>query len=493
MDALLALDLGTSGCRAEIFSLQGQRLAGYYCEYGLLSPVPGAAEQEPQTWLQALGDCVRSALSQLINKHVQILAIGISAQGHSWLPVNKQLEALRPALTWLDTRATDYARMLLEKYGVDFWGRLAGKLPGPWHMLPQLLWLRDQEAYSVQSARYFLCAHDYLLACLTGEIVTEATNAATTLLFNIVSLSWEKFLLDEWEIEPTYLPRLSQAGTIGGFLRQEIASQWGLPAKIPVAVGAQDQKCAALAAGLQEGVATASLGTATAISALTPKPCFSLEQGAIPCFPYLWPGSWILEAPLTTTGGALCWLRNVLCAASYETLIADAENISPGSSGVLFFPYLAGAGAPFWRPELSGAFMGLSLACDTGHLTRALLEAVAYDIYANLEFMNALGSPIERLVLYGGGARSLLWPQIIAAVCGLPTVTGSETEAASRGAAMLAAQAIDIDPAPLRLSVKDVLVPAGWREAYQPLKEFYAQAREAFFLFVNHLKGKQKY
>ncbi len=491
MEVLLALDLGTSGCRAEIFSLQGQRVAGHYCEYGLLSSTPGAAEQEAQTWLQALGDCVRSAFSQLKQDRVHILAIGISAQGHSWLPVNSQLEPLRPALTWLDTRAADYARMLVEKYGVEFWGCVAGKLPGPWHMLPQLLWLRDNEASSLKSARYFLCAHDYLLACLTGEIVTEATNAATTLLFNIVSLSWEESLLDEWEIEPTYLPRLSQAGTTGGFLRQEIASQWGLPAKIPVAVGAQDQKCAALAAGIQAGVATASLGTATAISALTPKPCFSLEQGAIPCFPFLCPGSWILEAPLTTTGGALRWLRNVLHAASYEALIADAQNISPGSAGVLFFPYLAGAGAPFWQPELSGAFVGLSLGCESGHLTRALLEAVAYDIYANLEFMNALGSPIERLVLFGGGARSLLWPQIIAAVCGLPTSAGAETEAASRGAAMLAAQAIDIDPAPFSLSVEDVPVPGGWEEIYQPLKEVYAQTRQAYFSFAHHLKCKK--
>ena len=517
VDTLLALDLGTSGCRAEFFGLDGQSLARCHREYDLLSPEPGAAEQNPETWWWSLAACVREARGQL--GEVAVLAIGVSAQGHSWVPVDARLEPLRHALTWLDARAGAQARGLLERYGAAFWGARAGKLPGQWHMLPQLLWLREHEHDRLADARHLLCAHDYLVARLTGEVVTDATNAATTLLFDIAAGAWSAQLLMEHELDASLLPEVRPAGSLAGRLRAEAAGELGLTAGMPVAVGAQDQKCAALAAGLEAGTATASLGTATALIALLDAPRFSPEHGAIPCFPYLQPGQWMLEAPLATTGGAVRWLRDAsFCragactppirpvsptrggvqapalqtatASGYDAMVAAAEAVPPGSAGVLFFPYLAGAAAPFWRGDAHAAFCGLTLATGLGHMTRAVLEAVAYDLRANLDHMQALGCAIERLVLFGGGARSALWTEIIAAVSDLPVLAGADTEAASRGAAMLAAQAIGLHASPLKLRVQPVAVRPEWRAAYGPLREAFARARNRYFTFDERLRGQ---
>jgi xylulokinase len=484
MDTLLALDLGTSGCRAELFGLDGRNLARCHQEYGLLSPEPGAAEQDADMWWAELAGCVRAALVQAGATHVQ--AIGVSAQGHSWLPVDAQLRPLRPALTWLDARSGPQARRLLEQYGADFWGALAGKLPGQWHMLPQLLWLREHDPQSLAGARHLLCAHDYLVARLTGEIVTDYTNAATTLLFDIAQGQWSERLLADWDVDRALLPKVKPAGTLAGTLTPDAARELGLSPGLPVAVGAQDQKCAALAAGLRLGTATASLGTATAIIAMADEPRFSPQHGAIPCFPYLQRGEWVLEAPLATSGGAMRWWRDVL-PTTYDKMVHAAKRVPPGAEGVLFFPYLAGAAAPFWHGDLRGAFCGLGLSHSSAHMTRAVLESVAYDIRANLDCMRALGCDLDRLILFGGGARSNLWPQIIAAVCPVPVEAGSDVEAATRGAAMLAALGLGLDPAPLKMLVRPVTVPPLWREAYQPLRLAYDGARALYFNFDTRL------
>ncbi|MBU0609816.1 MAG: hypothetical protein KKI08_18170 [Armatimonadetes bacterium] len=487
MDTLLALDLGTSGCRAEFFGLDGQSLARCHREYGLLSPEPGAAEQDSETWWRSLAACVRDARGQF--GEAAVLAIGVSAQGHSWVPVDAQLHPLRNALTWLDARSGAQGKALLERYGAAFWGALAGKLPGQWHMLPQLLWLREREQDCLADARHLLCAHDYLVARLTGEVITDATNAATTLLFDIAAGEWSARLLTEHELDAALLPEVLPAGSLAGKLTAAAASELGLAVGTPVAVGAQDQKCAALAAGLGDGTATASLGTATALIARTDAPRFSAEHGAIPCFPYLQPGQWVLEAPLATTGGAVRWLRDAM-ATSYDDMIAAAAAVPPGSAGVLFFPYLAGAAAPFWQGDAHAAFCGLTLATGLGHMTRAVLESVAYDLRANLDHMQALGCAIERLVLFGGGARSALWTEIIAAVSDRPVLAGADAEAASRGAAMLAAQAIGRNVSPLKLRVQPVPVRPEWRAAYAPLREVFARARDLYFTFDEHLRGQ---
>jgi xylulokinase len=482
--ALLAVDLGTSACRATLFALTGERLGEGRCTLALHCPAPGAAEQEPADWWQALLHCSAQAATEA-PPGVRVQAVGLSVQGHTWVPTDAHFEPLRPALTWLDSRAAPQARQLADHPPVEGWGALTGKLPGPWHLLSQWLWLAQAEPGIRPQARHLLTAHDWLQARLTGSPVTDLTQAATTLLFDLRQACWSPELLDAHGLRGDQLPLVQPAGTVAGRLQApELRAVVPCATDAIVAVGAQDQKCAALAAGLDDQTATVSLGTAGAVTARLPSPRFAADHGALPCFPYLQPGEWVLEAPLATAGGALRWLKEVLGAGgdlSYDELIAAARPLPPGAEGVRWFPYLAGAGAPHWALEARGGISGLTLHTGPGHLCRALLEAVAGDIAANLDHMQTLGCCPRRLRLFGGGCASDLWPRIIAACCDLPTEACSHREAATQGAAMLAARALQLDPDPWRLHGHPVTVTAAQREAYRAWRPQYSQALTAYW------------
>lgn len=481
---LLGLDLGTTGCRAEIFSPTGQSLGRAYREYGLCTPEPGAAEQEPAEWWDNLLSCIRDVLCSSGTAGAQVAAIGVSAQGHSWLPVGENLRPLRRAMTWLDTRADTLAQSLLTAYGVEFWGTVAGKLPGAWHMLPQLLWLRDNDPQTLEGARALLCAHDWLVGKLCGRPMTDYTTAAASLLLDITTCTWRDELLAEYAIEPGLLPPLVPAGTVAGTVCAPELLTLGIADDTPVAVGSQDQKCAALAAGLESGVATASLGTATALVAPIDTPRFDHRHGAIPCFPFLERDRHVLEAPLATTGGALRWWRDILGGAAqveYASLMRLAARARPGSDGVVFFPYLAGAGAPHWQGSARGGFNGLSLRSGTGEMVRAVLEATAYDLRECLDGMRRAGCSVKRLRVFGGGARSRLWCAIIAAVCRCPVEVCADSEMAVRGAAMFAASAAGMAREALRLPVHTVKPFPRWMELYDNAFLRYQKARSAYW------------
>lgn len=490
IQAIAAIDLGTTGCRAELFSLQGETLGRHGVEYHISSPTPDAAEQEAVGWWSATCECMRQALKQAELPGGQVLAVGLSTQGHSWVPTDAKFHPLRAAFTWLDRRSAPQAQRLAEQVGAEQWGQVAGKTPAPWHMLPQLLWLREHEPHVLQAARHLLFAQDFLIAHLTGKPVTDYTVATASLLFDITENAWSSKLLRQYGVAERMLAQVLPAGTVAGHLSREGAAQMGLSSDTVAVVGAQDQKCAALGAGLAPGIATASLGTATAISALTEKPVFR-SDAPIPCFPYLQRGTWVLEAPLATTGGAMNWLREALRPVapdlSYAALVDLAAKAPPGAAGVCFFPYLAGAGIPHGRVQARAAFAGLTLGTRVHHLSRAVLEGVAFEIAGALQVMKQAGCRIRRLYAFGGGVRSRLWCEIIAAAVDIPFMVCAEAETALRGAAMLAARgALPADQATamqeaLRSEARPVQAGADRRDLYQQLQARHARMREAYW------------
>jgi xylulokinase len=205
-----------------------------------------------------------------------------------------------------------------------------------------------------------------------------------------------------------------------------------------VAVGGQDQKCAALGAGINDQTATVSLGTACAISQIMDTPL--TDPGMrIPTFSFVQPGRWVLEGVIGTGAGSLRWYRDMLGGKiPYKQLDEEAAAIPAGSEGVRFYPHLAGAGSPHWQSSSRGAFEGLSLASTRGHLTRAVLEGVAYQIRENLAVSQQLAGAVKNVIVFGGGAKSALWRQIIADVINRPLAWTPTVETASLGASILA-------------------------------------------------------
>jgi xylulokinase len=485
MEALLSIDLGTTAIKAAVYSLEGQALGEATLEYPLISPRPGWVEQDPEMWWSLAIRTARVAAAQAGEAvGARICGLAVSSQGISFVPVDRVGAPLCNALCWLDTRAAAEASAVREQIGDDRLFRVTGKRPSAAYVLPKLLWLRAHAPDLYARTDRFLLAHDFLVYRMCGAQVIDPSLAGGTLLLDLHSLSWSADLLAAFDLSPARLPGLAWAGTRAGELSGEAAGLFGLQPGIPVVVGGQDQKCAALGAAIRPGVATVSLGTASAISCLADRPLLD-PQRRIPCFPFVIPGFWVLEGVVGTAGAALRWLRAAFFPQDdFVELDAWAARAEPGANGVRFYPHLAGATSPLWQAEARGAFAGLSLAAGKADLVRSVLEGVAFQIRANLEAIEGL-APVNELILFGGGARSRLWNGIIAAVTGKAVRVARTVNVANWGACLLAGIGAgkfrDAQHLPTPAQAKTVITPeAGEVRRYQELYEAYITDDQAF-------------
>jgi len=170
-------------------------------------------------------------------------------------------------------------------------------------------------------------------------------------------------------------------------------------------VGGQDQKCAALGAGIKHKVATISLRTASAITIITNKAVID-EEMRIPCFPFLIPDFWVLEGVISTAGEALKWIQEILnMKGSYQFLNELAQKSLPGSNGVFFLPHLTGISSPDWQPEAKACFWGLNLSTKRNDIIRAVIEGISFEIKRNISVMEELSGKVEKIRIFGGGAK----------------------------------------------------------------------------------------
>ena len=465
MDTLLGIDLGTTGIKAAICSTEGDLLGESYLEYPLIKPTPGVVEQDAREWWELTQEAIRQALrtaaadgpeshfrsadtaqqqtQKKCAQHVAfaretVRALSVSSQGISFVPVDEEGQPLGNAINWLDTRATAEAESIRRRYSDADLFRLTGKRASPAYVLPKLLWLREHGPDLYRRTHKFLMAHDFLLHKFSGHFVTDHSMAGGTLLYDITRQDWSPDLLNAFDIAVEQLPEIRWSGTSLGTIRPEVAKSLDLSENVLVAVGGQDQKCAALGADIRPGVATVSLGTASAISCLIDGPRLDPKR-RIPTFPFVVSGYWDFEGVVGTAGGAFRWLRETLFPEmEYGTLDGMATESPPGANGVCFYPHLSGAGSPHWRADVLGAFLGLTLAVGPNDLVRSVLEGVAFQIRANLEAMEDIGIAIEELIIFGGGGKSQLWSQMISDITGKPATVTEMVDVANWGACILA-------------------------------------------------------
>lgn len=435
----IGIDLGTTGIKASIFDAQGTCFGEAYNEYGLITLSPVMIEQDPQTWWELTCQAIRQVLQSSGVDRKTVRAMAVSSQGISFVLIDRDGNPLENAISWLDGRPVDETKQILERYSAERLFSNTGKRSAPYYVLPKLLWLKKNKPEIWRQTQRVLMGHDYLVFRLCGGCITDRSMAGGTLVYNLHTLDWWDEILEEFNLSRHLLPELRWAGETAGKLRPEVAESLGLSLDTVVVVGGQDQKCAALGAGISDGTATVSLGTATAITQVMDRPL--TDPGMrVPTFSFVQEGRWALEGVVGTGAGSLRWYRNTIAPGmSYDDVVAEAEGIAPGAEGVMFFPHLSGATSPHWDNDTYGLFSGLSLATTRGHLTRAVLEGIAFQVRENLDVMGQVMGSIDRLILFGGGAKSVLWRAIIGDVVGCPVCWTPSSETASLGAAMLAA------------------------------------------------------
>jgi xylulokinase len=406
-DALIGLDVGTSGVKGIAISGDGEILAVAEEGYPLSTPHPGWSEQDPEDWWLA---------SQAVLARLPDGPIGFSGQMHGLVVQDDAGTVLRPAILWNDQRTAVECAEIEERVGLARLIELTGNRALTGFTAPKLLWLRRHEPDVYARIRHVLLPKDYVRFRLTGERAIDVADASGTLLFDVAHRRWSEEVCAALEIPLDWLPPAYESTEIGG---------------------AGDQAAAALGVGIDSpGPVSVVLGTSGVVFAVLrayqPDP-----QARAQVFCHAVPGTWHAMGVMLSAAGSAAWLREAL-AADLGTLEAEAARWEPGVEGLQFAPYLAGERTPYPDPDARGAFTGLSLRHDRGALWRAMLEGVAFGLRDSLELLKELGATPEVGRASGGGARSELWLQIVASVLGLPLERMESEEGSAFGAALLA-------------------------------------------------------
>lgn len=440
-DVFMGLDLGTGGARAIATNLQGQVIAQATHACPLLTPHPGWTEQNPSDWVDASLKALRDVVQSLNESSPPptVCALGLSGQMHGMVPLDVEGQVIRPAILWNDQRTGEAVEEIETAFPRQQMIARTGNPAITGFQLPKLVWLRKHEPQAYAQVRKVLLPKDYLGYVLTGEAVTEPSDASGTGCLNLASRQWDDEILAALKISPNLFPRVVESTAISGRLKPELAAYTGLPAGLPVIAGGGDNAAAAIGLGiskrnLQQG--SLSIGTSGVLFVPCDRPTPD-PQGRIHLFCHADGGYHLLGVTLSA-GGALRWYRDTFAPnIAFTDLMALAEISQPGARGVLFLPHLAGERSPYLDPDARGAWVNLSLAHTQGDLIRAVLEGVAFSLRAALEVIQAT-APVERLLATGGGVRSPLWFHILADVLQTQLIAPKAEEGAAYGAAILA-------------------------------------------------------
>ncbi len=442
-EVLLAVDVGTSGARAVAFDLAGRRLLEVRRGYPIETPRPGWAEQDARLWrsaaLWALGGAIRRLASKAPG--TSVVAIGLTGQCPSIVPVDRNGEPLGPGMMYRDNRATVEAAELRERFGERRIHALTGHLPAAFHVAPKMMWLRRHRPDIWAGDPLFLQPRDVAALALTGVAATDGTHAAATLLYDLRARGWSATMLSGLGIDAAALPPVRDSDRVIGELRPSLVRRFGLNRTVPVVLGGADSQACALGAGvIAPGPVSEMAGSSTCLNAVVLEP---LSELLITHYPHVVPGPYTTETGINTTGAAVAWLADLLyggrsghaAGADYLALDADASRVPAGADGVLAMPVLGDGERT--DADLRGAFTGLSQRHGRAILARAVLEGAAFAIRSQLELLSGAGALVTELRISGGDVRLATWNRIKADVTGLP-VRPIAGDAAALGVAMLA-------------------------------------------------------
>jgi xylulokinase len=437
---ILTVDLGTSATKVVVWDENGPVGSGRAPLSTSYGP-GGRAEQDAGDWwpsvvaacAQARAECVAGGAGP-----PDVEVIGLSAARQTFVLVSAALAPLGLALVWSDRRASRQAVELAAAWG----GAEAIRQRSGIHLdgaavAAKVAWLAEHERGRLDEARWLLAPRDLVVERLTGRVVTDATLASATGLYDVAGNEVAELVGSA----AGKLPEVVAPDTVVGTLTTSAAGELGLQGGVPVVIGAGDRACEALGVAATERRPTVSWGTTANVSRPTPTLPTPAPSGLVHTRSA--GGGWLLEGGTSAAGSLLAWLVETT-VTSPDALMADAAASPPGARGVVALPWPGGARAPWWRDEAGAAFVGLSLHHGRGDLCRAVVEAVAFEVGRCLRAAGP-DATVEALALAGGGGHAPLWVEIVTAVAGVPGVMRRSPEAASAGAALLAGRAVGVE------------------------------------------------
>jgi xylulokinase len=434
----LGIDIGTSEVKALLLGEQHQVIGTAGCTLEVTRPKPGHSEQDPASWWRASCSALRALQGQFPSEYARVQAIGLSGQMHGAVLLDGANQVLRPAILWNDTRAARECEEMMAELPAA--ARLAGSLIMPGFTAPKLRWVAKHEpAIFAQVARVLL-PKDYVRLMLTGEHITDVSDASGTAWLDVAKRAWSPALLALTGMTEAQMPRLVEGSAPGGQLSAQVASQLGLTGGIVVAGGAGDNAASAVGMGaVNAGEGFLSLGTSGVLFVVTPQFAPNAAS-ATHAFCHAVPERWHQMSVMLSAASCLQWAKQALgahCEAELEVKAAGLD-LAARSAAPLFLPYLSGERTPHNDAVLRASFHGLSHSTDQAALAYAVIEGVSFGLTDGLNALKKAGSQVRRLSLVGGGARSAMWAQQLASCLNVEIVLHAESAAGGAlGAARL--------------------------------------------------------
>ncbi|UZW65592.1 FGGY-family carbohydrate kinase [Priestia flexa] len=450
MHYLLGTDIGTSGTKTILMDTEGNLIAQDLQEYDVLTPKPLWAEQCTEVWLQATKTSIRNTVQKSGIAAEKIQGIAISGlYGGSGIPLDENMEPVRPCMIWMDRRAEEETKWVLDNVGEKRLLEITHNGADPYYGYTKILWMKKHEPENWKKTKLFLPPNDYVIYKLTGKIAIDYSSAGNIGgIFDMNNRSWSKELMEEMGIPLSMMPKkIVESTDIVGRLTKESAVELGLSKGMPVIASGIDCGAANIGLGVFEpGVYAAAIGTSMCAALVSDKP---VKGKDLIVLPYLYDAKRLSYyfAGGATAGAIVKWFRQTMCQFeveveksggknAYDALNEQAETIPVGSEGLIVLPYFMGERSPVWDSDAKGTIVGLSLAHTKAHIYRAFLEAVAFSLR---DAMEATGENLGKSILLAGGVtKSKLWRQIFADVTGYPIVCPIHDVEANMGDVMLA-------------------------------------------------------
>ena len=444
----LGIDIGTSEVKALLLDEQHQIVGTAGAALDISRPHPGHSEQWPNDWWTAAQEALAALRSAHPQAYAAVQVIGLSGQMHGAVLLDSRNDVLRPAILWNDTRASlECAQMMQELPALP---QLAGSLVMPGFTAPKLRWLATHEPTVFNRVAKVLLPKDYVRFRLTGDFVTDMSDASGTAWLDVEKRDWSDALLTLTGLTRQHMPRLVEGSQASGVLSAASAKQLGLKPGIVVASGGGDNAASAVGMGaVNAGQGFLSLGTSGVLFLVTPS-YLPNAASATHAFCHAVPGKWHQMSVMLSAASCLQWATHLLGADSEAALEAKASalTLSERELAPMFLPYLSGERTPHNSASVRGSFHGLSHDTSAAHLAYAVMEGVTFGLRDGLRALQVAGCSAQRLSLVGGGARSAFWAQQLSSCLNVEIVThGGSTAGGALGAARLAWLAVGSDMA----------------------------------------------
>ncbi|KAF0823748.1 xylulokinase [Cytobacillus firmus] len=478
MKYVMGVDLGTSAVKVLLLNQEGEVIREAAKSYPSIQKKSGYSEQNPEEWVEKTILAIKEITAGLDPEGIE--GISFSGQMHGLVLLDCNHQVLRDAILWNDTRTTKQCRDIYELVGEKRLLDIAKNPALEGFTLPKLLWVKEHEPEIYESAAVFLLPKDYLRYCLTGEIHTEFSDAAGTLLLNISEKEWSREICEAVGVDIRLCPPLIESSDFTGCLMPDIAHQTGLSDQVKVFAGGADNACGAIGSGiLEEGKTLCSIGTSGVV--------LSYEEsnqrdfaGRVHYFNHGKENAYYTMGVTLAAGHSLSWFKDIFAADEhFDDLLKGLAAVPIGANGLLFTPYISGERTPHADAVIRGSFIGMDTSHKKIDFVRAVIEGITFSLNESVEIIRESGKKIDSIISIGGGAKNEEWLQIQADIFNAKVVKLTSEQGPGVGAAMLAAYGCGWYSSLSKCSQVFTQVA----ETYEPIKENVEKYKELYSLY----------